>query len=700
MAIEIPDSINNTDSLFQEAAILFQRGNLSEAEIHIHKLLSIAPNHAGGTHLLGIIQLQHGRHEPAVELLSRAISLDPLQSSCHNNLANALHMTGQLEVALAASEKAIRLKPDFAAAYNTYAVILRDMGQHEKALMACDQAIRFKADFSEAYNNRGAILLDLRRPQEAIDSCRRAIELNPNYASAYNILGVAYKSIGRLAEALSVFRMAVEINPNLANAYDNLGSLLHEMGCPMQALAACERAMQINPSLSQTHGNRANILGDIGRYEEAESSYRRALALDPGNAVVHSNLLFLLAAQACLPAGDMLNEQRHWDRTHGAEGRAHQFPTWAPQKQLGRRIRVGYVSPDFRAHPVGYFIEPLLAAHDKSRFEIFCYANHAIPESDSTTERLRALADHWRFVYEKSDNELASDIYKDSIDILVDLAGHTKDNRLKAFTYRPAPIQATYLGYLASTGLDSMNYWITDEVLHPVDTEEITSEQIYRLPRCAFCYAPPAESIPMKPRNKSRSQIVFGSFNHLSKLTPQVIETWSQILKELPGSQLLIMDKFMIEPECRQWLLQRFSSHGVSAERLSLRERVPLPQYFSTYAGVDIALDPFPRTGGTTTADALWMGVPVITLAGQGYAGRISASKLMAIGLGNLIAQNQQQYIEIAVSLALDIDQRIQLRKDLRDRMANSPLRDANSLAQAVEAAYLSMRSQMELPNL
>lgn len=695
MTTNIHDTTPNTlDILLKNATQQLQQGKLSLAEASVRKLLDIAPDHASGTHLLGIINLQHGRYKPAIELLSRAITLDPLQPSCHNNLAYALHVEGRLLEAQVSCEQAIRLKPDFAEAYNTYAAILRDAGQYANALAACEQANRINPCFAHAYGTRAAILLDMNRPQESISSCKRALELNPNNAEAHNILGVAYKSIGRMEEALTACRKATRIRPDLASAHDNLGSLLHGMGQPFQALAACERALQLNPVSATTYCNHANILGDMGRHDEAESSYRRALELSPDNTLAHSNLLFLLAAYTSVPPEDMFEEQRRWDQAHGAEGRIHRFSARTRRVPSGRRMRIGYVSPDFRAHPVGYFIQPLLAAHDKSRFEIFCYANHTASMSDDITQRLRTYVEHWRFVYDKDDHDMAKLIHEDGIDILVDLAGHTRDNRLKAFTYKPAPIQAAYLGYLASTGLESMDYWITDEILHPGDTPEKSTERIYRLPRCAFCYTAPDLTIPVLPRNEADDQITFASFSHLSKLTPEVIDTWARILKELPDSRLLIMDKFMIEPECRRWIARRFQDHGITSDRLSLRERLPFAHYLSAYAEVDVVLDPFPRTGGTTTAEALWMGVPVITLAGRRYVERISASKLMAVGLQNLVTRSREHYIEAAVSLAQDAALRRQLRTDLRDRMAKSALCDGKGLAQAMETAYLSMWQQ------
>jgi predicted O-linked N-acetylglucosamine transferase (SPINDLY family) len=308
-----------------------------------------------------------------------------------------------------------------------------------------------------------------------------------------------------------------------------------------------------------------------------------------------------------------------------------------------------------------------------------------------TTQRLCGMAEHWRFAGSQSDAALARLIYEDGIDILVDLAGHTGGGQLGAFTFRPAPVQATYLGFFAGTGLAAMDYWITDEVLHPPDTPEQAVEEIYRLPRCWVCYRPPEDAPPVAPCPNTDERVVLGSFNGLSKLSPALIETWSQLLHALPGSRLLLMDKHFRETATQVRLVKRFEAHGVASHRLVLRKGAPFREYLAAYATVDIVLDAFPRTGGTTTAEALWMGVPVVTLAGQRYVERISASKLASIGLTALITTSRQAYLERAIAMAHDPGLRAVLRTTLRDRMAGSPLCDASGLARAMEAAFESM---------
>jgi len=457
-----------------------------------------------------------------------------------------------------------------------------------------------------------------------------------------------------------------------------------------EARIACERAILLNPRNADAYNNLGNILADMGYLEKAEESYRRALDLDPGHSASHSNLLFQLAAAAKLTSVQLVAELRRWDRTHGEEGRTNQIPVRVLEAASDRRLRVGYVSPDLRKHVVSCFFTPLLAAHDRTGFEIFCY-DAGVSPADATTEHLRSIAEHWRIVDDKNDEELARLIHKDRIDVLVDLSGHTANNRLKAFTYRPAKVQVTYLGFFASTGLEAMDYWITDTVLHPLDSREMAAESIYRLPRCWVCYRPPETAPAVSSRPAGDEQIVFGCFQKLSKLTSEVIKTWSQLLHELPGSRLLLMGAPLIGQGVQQLILDRFAHHGVLPEQLLFRKGASFEQYLATYAEVDIVLDTFPRTGGTTTAEALWMGVPVVTLAGDRYVERISASKLSSVGLEELITHSQEEYISRVISLAHDQALRSDLRSSLRARVARSPLCDAESLARAMEAAYTSM---------
>ena len=686
-------SNSDVDSLLRQAMLQFQQGDLLQAQCNAEKILEISPLHVSAMQLLGGIRTQFGDYETAVDLFSRAIEIKPDLPANYNNLGYVLHLMGRLDDAKKACLYAIKIKPDFAAAYNTLAVVLKDMGQLEQALSSAQQAIQLSPDFIEIHSTIAAILNDMGQYERMLPICQHALMLRPDFAEVHNLMVIALSKLNRTKEALSANSQAIQLRPDFAAHYVSRGNLLSDQGMMLDALDALSQAIEINPNNAVGYYNRGNILGNIGRFSEAEADYRKALLLEPKHANAHSNLLFVYASAARLSYEKMLEEQKIWDAVHGEQGRLNAISLNPIRTGEGRRLRVGYVSPDFCMHPVGYFIEPLLASHNTKNFEIFCYANMLESQADKITRRLRNLTEHWRFVKDINDADMANMIHQDGIDILVDLAGHTMGNRLTVFSYHAAPVQAMYLGYCASSGLQAMDYWITDEVLHPADTPECSSEIIERLPRCSFCYRPPEEANikPWRTDVDVDAGVVFASYSHFSKLQLPVIETWSEILKVVPGSRLAIMDKYMDDEATRNLLIDQFRHQGIGEDRLIISGHLSYADYYRSYSGVDIVLDTFPRTGGTTTADALWMGVPVVSLAGERYVERISASKLHAVGLDELITKDRSQYVETAKWLADNESYRRDLRENLRDRMRNSQLCDGRGLAAVMENIYGNM---------
>ena len=649
--------LNDLNDLFHRAATSFQEGRLAEAEALAKRILNVNRNHADASFLLGIVAGARGHFDLSVSLISQAIKNGPRNPVYYFNLGLSLHSGGHPEKAVNAYEKAIELKPKFLEAHNQLGIVYEALGHLERALASYDRAIKCQPRNTSLHKTRAIVLWKLGRQEESLAACDRVTKLAPKDPGGHYNLGNALNGMGRLVDAASAFEQAIKLKPDYAEAYSNFGI----------------------------------VLKDMCRLDEAEVVYRRAIELSPDNAIAHSNLLFLLSAREKLSPAQMLEELRHWDEVHGREGRLRQLPARSAETDTERRLKIGYVSPDLRAHAVASFFEPILVAHDRARFEIFCYATHEEHQSDTTTERLLEISENWRFVADKNDSELAQLIYRDGIDILVDLAGHSGGGRLKTFTYRPAPIQATYLGYFAATGLEAMDYWISDEVAHPPETLEPSVESIYRLPRCSLCYLPSAKAPSVAPCPSSTDHVVFCSVSDISKLAPEVIETWSEILKKLPGSQLLLTTKALSEPKNRKLLLDRFAQYDIPADQLLTHSTLSHDEWLATYARVDIVLDPFPRTGCTTTAEALWMGVPVVTLAGQRYVSRASATVLTAVGMADLITDSREAYIRKAVSLARNPSMRAELRASMRERMAQSPLRDGEGLARAMESAYREM---------
>jgi protein O-GlcNAc transferase len=420
------------------------------------------------------------------------------------------------------------------------------------------------------------------------------------------------------------------------------------------------------------------------------AAYRKAVSIRPDHARTLSNLLFCLNYDDKLTNAELLAAHREWDERYG-----HEVPrptSYANERAPGRRLKIGYVSPDFRAHSVAYFLEPLLKAHDHQAVEVFCYAE--VARADRVTEYLRGFADHWLITVGLSDDELTERIRGDGIDILVDVAGHTADNRLRVFARKPAPVQATWLGYPNTTGLSAIDYRIVDAVTDPPGQADAwASEKLLRLDGGFICYgglegaAPPAP-----PPCLTTGHVTFGSFNNPGKISNATMDAWASLLERLPDARLLLKGKSFTDPTACALYRARLAERGVAAERVELMATVPsAAAHLAVYDRVDVALDPFPHNGTTTTCEALWMGVPVVTLRGDRHAGRVGASLLGQIGLTDLLANSVEEYIEIAAALANDRSRLADLRRSLRPRMEASPLCDSRAFARKMEAAFRSM---------
>ena len=460
------------------------------------------------------------------------------------------------------------------------------------------------------------------------------------------------------------------------------------------SIAAAEAAIRIDPDHADAHSALAIALGNQGRLGEASAEFQRVLALEPDNATAFSNLLFLSNYDADLPL-ETLAER------HRAYGRRFER-VMAPRRSAavahapGRRLRVGYVSADFRQHSVSYFAGSLLAAHDRSAVEVICYAN--VQQPDETTRRLQALADGWRNIYGLADAAAADLVLADRIDILVDLAGHTAGNRLGIFARRPAPVQVSCIGYPNSTGLTRMDYRLVDEITDPPgDGDDLYTERLVRLPRCFLAYQPPADAPPVVARpSATTGPITFGSFNTLPKVNAGTVAAWAAILDRVPGSRILIKAPSLADAGTRAACEAIFARHGIATSRLellgALKER---GDHLGLYNRIDIGLDCFPYNGTTTTCEALWMGVPVVTFRGDRHAGRVGASLLHAVGLDDLVAPSLDGFIDRACDVAGEPKRLAALNRTLRARMQASPLCDSQELARAVEAAYREMWSQI-----
>jgi predicted O-linked N-acetylglucosamine transferase (SPINDLY family) len=600
------------------------------------------------------------------------------------------HQAGSLQEAEVRYRQVLKQMPQHADALHLLGVLRHQLGDHQAAIDLIGQAIALHPNATYCFN-LGNVYRAMGRLDDAVSAYREALRLNPASADVYSNLGQVYRDQGKEPAAIDVYRQAVRLRPNFPTVQNALGMLLSKTGYYAEGIKHLQLAIKYQPDFPDA----LNDLGlslmwqSCGQWQDARRALLGALKLKPDHYMAHSNLLFLLSYHVLCSPEEMLREHREWDRVQGAEGRAHLFQHTAGSGKDKQRLRIGYVSPDFRRHSVSYFFEPLLAQHDRALVEVTCYAE--VTRGDAMTERLQGLSDHWCNTAGMSDAQLAQRIHADGIDILVDLAGHTANNRLRAFTFKPAPIQCSYLGYFTTTGLAAMDYWLTDEVLTPADTVEQSSETIYRLPRSCVVYQAP-DAAPAVVERPAGGPVTFGSFNDLSKVSAEAVLRWCEILQRVPGSRLLIKARQLAGEEERRVWLGHFAAQGIGAERLILRSRTEgQAEHLAMYGEVDIALDAMPRTGGATTAEALWMGVPVISLAGERFIERLSATMLNAVGLDELVAATATDYVEKAVALAADDERRRALRQGLRARMAASPLCDARGLAHTFETAYRDM---------
>jgi protein O-GlcNAc transferase len=602
-------------------------------------------------------------------------------------LAVEQHRAGLLAQAEQIYRAILQAAPQQVDALRLLGVIAYQRGEYEQAIASLCQALQLKPDCAMTYNSLGVVFKAQGRFVEAANCFQQALHWKPDYAEVHNNLGNVLKDQGRLEEALSCYQQALRWKPDYAEAHNNLGNVLKDQGRLEEALSCYQQALRWKPDYAEAHNNLGNVLKDQGRLEEALRSYRQALQLQPRLVQVHSNLVYTLHFCADTDAATLYEEHRRWDHQH-AEPLAPLIQPLANDRASDRRLRIGYVSPDFREHPVGRFLLPLLKAHDHTQFDIFCYSSLAVP--DGITEQCRTYADGWRDVFSLADEQLAQLIRQDHIDILVDLSMHMANNRLLVFARKPAPVQVTYLAYCGTTGLRTMDYRLTDPFLDPPDRDErYYTERSIRLPETYWCYQPPDDSPPVSPLPAWQSGgVTFGCLNNFCKVTAPTLVAWSHLLQLLPQARLLL---YAQAGSHRDQVRDYFANQGIASDRVRFVGRVPLTEYMRLYQEVDVALDPFPYGGGTTTCDALWMGVPVISRAGSTAVSRSGLSILSNVGLAELVAFDGEQYVQRALELAQDLPRLSVLRASLRQRMQDSPLMDAPRFARNVEAAYRSL---------
>ena len=595
-----------------------------------------------------------GRHKEAESVYRRVLSRQPDHPDALHLLGMLLQQTGRPDEALPLLERAAGLDPSAAAFRCNLGSLLGRLGRHADAVEYFREAIRLRPDYPEAWQNLGVALAHLDKLPEAADAHARAAALRPGYAEAYRHGAAALRKLGRPSRSVPLYRKALELHPKDPG-------LWHEL---------------------------ATAYGDLGHYKQAAEAFGRAAELDPRSSTSHSDYLHLLHYDPAHSREHLLAEANRWAARH-AEPLASFARPHDSDRSPDRPLRVGYVSADFREHPIARLMLPVLAHLDHSHFQTFCYSD--TDKGDGLTERLKELADTWRDTHGVPDEKLAEQIREDRIDVLIDLGGHMGGNRLRLFAHRPAPVQATQFNYPDTTGMTAMGWRFSDPLSEPEGTtDRYSTERLYRLPRCAWCYDPGPEVPEVGPLPALINGFVtFASLNKPLKHTPQAARLWARILAAVPKSRLLLLG--LGDERENAALAELYTAEGIAPDRLKFCPRHRRRQYLEQYNRADVALDPFPYNGGVTSCDGLFMGVPVVALEGNTYHSRQGLMLLKNVGLSRLVATTPEQYVSLAVRLANDLKALARIRAELRERMRRSPVMDGPAFARDLGDAYRAM---------
>jgi predicted O-linked N-acetylglucosamine transferase (SPINDLY family) len=629
-----------------------------------------------------------GRQDEAERAYRRALELDSGLYRAATNLANLLAGLKRTDEALELHRQAIAAAPSNLPSLRALARLHYERGEHEQAERCYREAHALAPKHPDTLNALGVVLKDLGRREEAIACWREVLRQQPAYATAHNNLGVLFRLMRRPLQAVEHLREAVRLEPHDAMAAANLAHALIDLGQIGEAEGIARAILQREPANAEGHLMLGFALVYEGRVEEAVESFLEAHRFAPQSALVISNTLFASLYSGQRSAADIL--QLHRDLAARIAPAAPLRTQWRISREPDRRLKIGYLSPDLRGHPVTTFFEPVLAHHDTREFEIHCYSTTNAP--DASTERLRSRAAVWLDCHALTDGRLAAQIEEDAIDILVDLAGHTAQNRAPVLRCKPAPVQVLYIGYPSTGGLPETDYLIADRHVCPPQAERFYTERIARLDGSYWCYRPadPAPEVGPPPMVRN-GYVTFGSFNALQKMSDGTVEAWVQILEAVPDAHLLLKSLAFADESTRRTVQGRFAAAGIEPARVEVLPPSDHTAFLAEYRRVDIALDPYPYNGGTTSCDALWMGVPLVTLAGERFCARMGLSVLENIGLQELVAHAVPDYVRIAVELARDAPRVATLRETLRPRMAASPLCDGARVARELEDAYRIM---------
>ncbi|MBC8108277.1 MAG: tetratricopeptide repeat protein [Anaerolineae bacterium] len=708
---------------YNMAEALRALGRRDEAAIEYTRATELDPRYFEAWNNLANVLNELGRYKDAEGACQAAIALNPEAPEPLNNLGNAVRGQNRGAEAIAIFRQALEKRPDFVEAIHNLAMCLCWMGQLKSGAEQFRAAIRLRPAAVDLHNNLGTVLAQMGQSEQAAECFQTAIDLDPKHAEAHNNLGAALRNLGKQTESVSFFEQAIELRPDFVEAHSNLASALTETHRKAEALVEIDKALALRPKLAKEHFIRGAILRDLFRLDEGIEAFREALRLDPDSGaaltaigyallergdideamkalrrsielnpdpVTHSNVLMAINYHPGYSPQDLLDAHRSWatlhEKPHVANWRLHDN-----DRAKDRKLRIGYMSPDFRGHSVSYFFEPILENFSRDEYELFGYAHLISP--DLNTWRLRAQIDKWRETASRTPDAVADMIREDKIDILVDLAGHTANNSLTVFARKPGPVQLNMIGFPSTTGLSAMDYRITDARCDPPGVSDpFNTEKLVRLPDIFWCYRPPDRTpdIGSLPADDN-GHVTFLSINNFTKVSPDVQRRWAHMLRGVPGSRLIIQTTAMSSEHTKEKVHALFESEGVSADRVELRTWTDMEKYLQLIERSDITLDPYPFNGGTTTCHSLWMGAPVISVEGRTHAARMGLSMLTAIGLPELCAPTEDQYVQVAIDLANDRDRLRAMRRTMRERLTASPLLDGPRYVRHLEAAFRQM---------
>ncbi|HZZ57347.1 MAG TPA: tetratricopeptide repeat protein [Opitutaceae bacterium] len=678
----------SAQALFLLGIVEMQEGKLDAALWRIEQAIAAAPEVTRYWYGCGEVLTRLGRFADAAAAYRRILAAEPAMAEAHYALGVALQSQGDPGGAAAAFLEALRLRPEYRndAGYSVnLGLAYCDLRQFAEAVAMLEQATRLNPQLPEAAFNLANALAGAGRTLEAAEWYVRAITLRPNYGAAFNNLGNVLRQEGEFKAALEAFEQAERAEPESTAPANNLAGLYRRLGRLDEAETVLERALKAHPGSAATLSNLGNVRKENADMTGAIECFRRAVALAPADSIAHGNLVYSLTFVAA-DAAPVLAEARRWNERHAAplqpKARAHRN-----DRTPGRRLRVGYVAGDFREHCQSLFTVPLFTHHDRDAVEIFAYSS--VERPDALTARLRGLAGTWREVRHLNDEELAALIRRDEVDVLVDLEMQMSNGRPLVFARKPAPVQIAWLAYPSTTGMDAIDAVFSDPRLAPPGAERDYAERLVRLPDTFWCYdpltdGPAAGGLPAGPSGP----VTFGCLNAPYKITEHTLRLWCGVLRSVPNSRLVVLG-----PTGRHQgdFLARFASAGIDPARVTVQGFLPRTEYLESYRRIDLALDTFPYNGHTTSLDAYWMGVPVVTRVGPAAVGRAGLSQLHHLGLLDLAADSDEGFVTQAVALAHDRPRLADLRQDLRARMQKSPLMDAPRFARGVESAYRAL---------